>query len=69
MSKSWAVVLEGKDEPVRRVPILAGFAAAVVLSDPTAQKVVAPSDNLEDAAGRQVGQLAAGGVLAAQWRG
>ena len=35
------VVPEGEDEPVPRVPILAGFAAAVVLSDPHAQGVVA----------------------------
>ena len=58
------VVPEGEDEPVRRVPILAGFAAAVVLSDPTARGVVALSDNLEErVAGRQVGQLAAGGAV------
>ena len=57
------VVPEGEDEPVRRVPILAGFAAAVVLSDPTARGV-ALSDNLEEqVAGRQVGQLAAGGAV------
>ena len=40
------------------MPILAGFAAAVVTSDPTARGVVALSDNLEErVAGRQVGQL------------
>jgi len=58
------VVPEGEDEPVRRVPILAGFAAAVVLSDPTARGVVALSDNLQErVARRPVGQLAAGGAV------
>lgn len=58
------VVPEGEDEPVRRVPILAGFAAAVVLSDPTARGVVALSDNLQErVSGRTVGQLAAGGAV------
>lgn len=58
------VVPEGEDEPVRRVPILAGFAAAVVLSDPTARGVVALSDNLQERVGkRSVGQLAAGGAV------
>jgi|TARA_R100001480_G_scaffold347_2_gene903 SPP1 gp7 family putative phage head morphogenesis protein len=58
------VVPEDEDEPVRRVPILAGFAAAVVLSDPTARGVVALSDNLEErVAGRTVSQLAAGGAV------
>ena len=58
------VVPEDEDEPVQRVPILAGFAAAVVLSDPTARGVVALSDNLEErVAGRTVSQLAAGGAV------
>jgi len=58
------VVPGGEDEPVRRVPILAGFAAAVVLSDPTARGVVALSDNLQERVARQpVGQLAAGGAV------
>jgi len=58
------VVPEGEEEPVRRVPILAGFAAAVVLSDPTARGVVALSDNLQErVARRPVGQLAAGGAV------
>ncbi len=58
------VVPGGEDEPVRRVPILAGFAAAVVLSDPTARGVVALSDNLQErVARRPVGQLAAGGAV------
>jgi len=58
------VVPDGEDEPVRRVPILAGFAAAVVLSDPTARGVVALSDNLQErVARRPVGQLAAGGAV------